>query len=259
MKTLKNSIWLRQIFLLAILAMLGSSCKIMYKPNMMNVPLFKEKGEIVANVGVKNFQGAYAVTENIGVMVNGYYDKGGWEASTSDTTFGTSLTQYTTKRSLIEGGAGYFKSINDQIVAEVFVGGGLGQSSWDLSGYENGAPVGTPNVYTASYLKIFAQPSVGIKQDIVDFIFTTRFVFLKFSNIETNYSQSQLVFENLDGIEVPSYLFLEPALTLRVGYKWVKFHMQMGYSAKLTNDDLNTQTLMFNTALHFDIAKRFNQ
>jgi hypothetical protein len=54
-----------------------TSCAPAYVPNALNTPLFNNKGEIhiAANTGISGFdpQLAYAVTDNIGVMVNGSF------------------------------------------------------------------------------------------------------------------------------------------------------------------------------------------
>ncbi len=43
----------------------------MYVPNMHNVPLLKEKNELVVNLSTTNYQSAYAITDNIALMTNG--------------------------------------------------------------------------------------------------------------------------------------------------------------------------------------------
>lgn len=55
------------------LSLIAQSCNIMYTPNMQNVPLLTEKNEVRATLGPFDYQAAYAVTENIGVMLNGQY------------------------------------------------------------------------------------------------------------------------------------------------------------------------------------------
>ncbi|MEE4199006.1 MAG: hypothetical protein V2I54_15305 [Bacteroidales bacterium] len=61
------------------------SCSPEYIPNMANSPMFTERGELQATIatGTSNFdaQTAYAITDHIGIMVNGSYGN-----ETNDTT-----------------------------------------------------------------------------------------------------------------------------------------------------------------------------
>lgn len=45
----------------------------LYVPAFQNVPLFQKKGEIYLMVDQTNFQGAIAVSNNIGVAMNGQH------------------------------------------------------------------------------------------------------------------------------------------------------------------------------------------
>ena len=259
MKILKSSTWLRQIFLLSILAILSSSCaKVMYKPNMVNVPTFKEKGEIKGTISSSNFQGAYAVTENIGVMLNGYYKPGGWTGSYDD-GFDFVDYEYVNDRSLVELGGGYFGALSDDAIWEVYGGGGLGNITYNYIRNIN-QTLDYQNLYSVGFMKFFVQPSIGISNDYVDFIVSTRLVGIKFSTPKTSgYTEQDLINENIFGLDQSMYLFMEPAMTFRFGYKWAKIHMQYAYSAKLTDDNLNAKETMFNMGITVNIANRFNK
>src|ERR1044072_8929111 len=55
------------------LALLSSCATTMYTTNAVNVPLLKEKGEVKINATQNDLQAAIAVSDNIGIMANGYY------------------------------------------------------------------------------------------------------------------------------------------------------------------------------------------
>ncbi len=224
----------------------------MYTPNMHNVPMMKEKGEVRATVGVSNYYTAYAITDDMAVMVNGFYKRNEWSAS-----LGGSNNQYNSTKFFGEAGAGYFKPIGDNMVFETYGGAGFGNASYDTDVLDNGVLKSSYN-YSANTIRFFAQPSFSITTDYVDIGFSARLNALKFSNIDTlNYTYNDLVWEDINDLEQPLFLFLEPGVTFRAGYKWAKFHMQFIYVAKLNADPLNYAPVAFNFGVHLNLAGRY--
>lgn len=222
---------------------------------MENVPLFKEKGEVRATISTTNFQVAVAVTNNIGVMVNGYANNGSGEIFSPQNDF-----KYISNRYFIEGGVGGYFPLEENFIFEVYAGGGVGYISYDenesysiLGG--NNWPFGK---YSAEIQKLFLQPEMGFTNENIDFALSFRFVGLKFSNIDTvNYTISDLEKENIYDLDRPIYFFIEPALTLRFGYKWAKFHIQTVYSKNMSIESINYRQLNLNFGIHVNIAKRY--
>src|SRR4051812_32632235 len=74
---IKNEI-MRSIYKIALVAvpvaLLSSCATTLYTTNAVNAPLLKEKGEVKINVTQNDLQAAVAVTDNIGIMANGYYE-----------------------------------------------------------------------------------------------------------------------------------------------------------------------------------------
>lgn len=235
-------------------ALFFQSCKIMYTPNMQNVPLMQEKNEVKATVGPSDLQAAYAVTENVGVMLNGQYKKPTWTWTAGNTAY-----KYESRKTLVEAGAGYSMKLGASGIFETYGGAGIGKVTYNRSYSDtSGGPTTTTDRYTASTTRFFIQPSVGVTNENVDFAFSTRIVGLKFSNIDTaGYTQDILLEEDLSNLNKPLYTFFEPALTLRVGYKYVKFHLQAIYSIKLNQDRLNYLPFSINFGAHINIAPRF--
>src|SRR6056297_213766 len=120
MKNLPFNKRFQKFFLLLPLGFLFS-CSPEYIPNMANSPMFSNKGEFQANIatGTSNFdaQAAYAITDHIGIMVNGSYGN-----ETNDTT-----DDYH-KHSFIEGGLGYFENLGESLRYEIYGGYGIGKT-----------------------------------------------------------------------------------------------------------------------------------
>ena len=222
----------------------------MYVPNNQNVPMFQEKGEVRATVGTRNFQGAYAVTDNLGVMANAQIGKSEWSVDLS----GENVSNVT-RRNLFEAGAGMFKATNNTSL-ECYGGAGFGQVRFD----RESDIVGNLATYKANMMKFFIQPSVGSSTENFDAGFSTRFSGIKFNNIDsTGYTYQDLVNEEINDLEQPFHLFMEPAVTLRAGYRWFKVHSQVGYSIKLTDAQLNYNPFIFTLGFHFTLANRYNE
>lgn len=143
--------------LLAIaLLLLTTGCVSTYMPNVPNVPMFTEKGELsaaghITPKGNITFNTAYAVTDNIGVMLNG-----------------SMLNQERKKRdfrhNLIEAGAGYFTTFgpNQNRVLEIY--GGLGGGSSDRTEKESKEGVMTYTRREAGFSKYFTQVNFSSKK-----------------------------------------------------------------------------------------------
>jgi len=184
-------------------------CAPVYIPTVINTPLLSKQGEFqaVLNTGVSGFdpQFAYAITDHIGVMLNGSYIN-----RTNDT-----LNNFH-KHLAVETGAGYYTKIGNSGRFEVF--GGVGYSRLKAD-YSNNLWISRTDVN--SY-KLFIQPAIGATTDIFDGSFATRFV-------RVNLFQDQLKYTGY---------FIEPVLTAKVGYKFIKFVMQVGVSIPINSNEL---------------------
>ncbi|MBS4012994.1 MAG: hypothetical protein KGZ97_04430 [Bacteroidetes bacterium] len=196
--------------LLAISAMLlANSCSPpVYHPTMVNVPLFKEAGEInvAANISTSGIepQLAFAVTDNIGIMANACYNNMSKEGSRDYEIF-----------QMIEFGAGYYKNFLKNGRYEVY--GGVGYANKAFHVFNNGSFTTEEVPYT----KFFIQPSIGITTQFADAAFSPRFVL---ANIEdTNYTYG--------------VMYVEPAFTVKLGYKYIKFIAQVGASLRFQQHD----------------------
>lgn len=221
--------FLRILLLISLPVILLSSCNVAYIPSMHNVPLLKKEGNIVVHLTPANVQGAYAVTNNIGLMVNGQWGGTKWEESNSGAEF------YTSKRRFAEAGIGYYSFREDNKSFEVFGGGGIGSISFNYN-MDNV----DPSKYSAMARKLFIQPSVGISKENFDIAFAVKAVNLQFYDVSIlNYTETELKYKKLYQLDAKPFLFVEPSFTARAGFKNVKAHFQYLYSSKLSGGDIN--------------------
>lgn len=199
------------------------SCAPAYTPNIVNTPLLSSKGEFQAVIGTGTSgvdpQLAYAITDHIGVMANASF------ANRSDSA-------NFHKHSFVELGGGYTISIGDAGRFEIFGGGGMG--SVDAM-YEEGIFYGRSK---ATFNRFFIQPSVGAVTDIFEGAFTPRLVF-----VNMHHTTDSLSYHSFDP-------FIEPTITVKIGWKYVKMMLQVGLSLPLSEiKNYGNQPFMFSVGL----------
>lgn len=233
--------------LLVILTSLNSCSHYYYAPNSHNVPLFqKEKearirialsqgltslSEREKHVGVE-IQGAYSITKNIGIMVNGFFVKS--QSANNDDVWG--------KGSFIEFGSGYFKQLINKSVFEIYAGIGRGTvtNQYDV----------TRMTSTVNFTRYFIQPSIGMHSKGFDFAFSPRFCGLNFNKIAYKNNIYQGDKQDLEYMKNNEFSFLfEPAVTIRAGGQHFKLQGQMVYSHNVSNPKLAQGVFNFNVGV----------
>ncbi|HAN18810.1 MAG: hypothetical protein A2X13_08085 [Bacteroidetes bacterium GWC2_33_15] len=214
---------------------LMTSCSPEYIPNMVNTPVFSNKGEFQATVatGTSNFdaQLGYAITDNIAIIANGSFAD-----QTNDTT------DEFHKHTIIEGGVGYYKKLANSGRIEVFGGYGMGK----IKTYEEN-DLFDDDYTDISFNRIFIQPGVGAVTDIFDGSFATRVAFV------------QMIPSSTSNFEESWHMFVEPVITAKIGYRYAKAVIQIGYSFPVNEEsiDYNTQGLIFNFGLTINIGRDY--
>lgn len=201
-----------------------SSCAV-YAPNTVNVPGLSNKGELAGSIAGGNglnIQGAYAVSSNIGIMVN-YMN--------TQQLVETDNIKRDGSGNLLEGGIGYFYNTDSKLRLEIY--GGYGAGKVDITKTDNNS-----RKFSTNANRIFLQPSVGMASKNFELFFTTRVANVNFSDVQSTYTKSDLDADNFNDIEDTRWLFVEPAFTLRAGIKNVKFQLQAGRSIKLNKEKL---------------------
>ncbi len=206
-----------------------NGCAPAYVPNVINTPLLSNKGEVQAAIhaGISGAdpQFAYAITNNIGIILNGSFAN-----RASDTTDNFHEHQF------VELGTGYYTKIGESGRFETF--GGLGFGNLHAK-FDNNLWSTSSNV---NFYRIFIQPAIGASTDIFDGSLASRFVMVNMnqgSNNSTGY-------------------FIEPVLTGKIGYKYVKVVIQLGVSFPLNfnNIDFSYQPFLFSIGLQGYIFKK---
>ncbi|MBA9075570.1 MULTISPECIES: hypothetical protein [Rufibacter] len=115
---------LKRFSLLSSLALVffASGCSSLYMPNVPNTPMLTAKGELSTGAhitfrGNANFNSAYAVSDHIGVLLNG-------------SMMNNSRKKEDFRHMLLEGGGGYFTTFGPENnrVLEIYAGLGYGSS-----------------------------------------------------------------------------------------------------------------------------------
>ena len=194
------------------------SCAMLYMPNMANVPLHHDKGDLMfsANTGFTgyNFQGSYAINEMFFANLNAAYAN--MRRDSSDFN----------RSSLGELGFGYYKVLDKKRVVVFESSAGYGLASVNDKGIQG-------NFFghlSSNYHKFYLQPSIGASTDYFDGALTARLCALKYFNYQDfiNPSESRDYYPGITA-------YLEPIATLRAGYKYVKLQIQVGFSISLNN------------------------
>jgi len=214
---------IKRIIVLSISFMLIlSGCAPTYVPTTVNTPLLTYKGELQAAVyaGTSGFdpQVAYALTDNIGLMLNGSF---------KDTKSDSSENFH--KHNFIELGVGYYLRFVGKGRFGIYGGYGIG----DLQARSSSSIFN--NTSDVKLNRIFIQPEIGLVTDLIDLSYAMRIVIVGVNQDPLKYTRS----------------FLEPAVTIRIGYKHVKFMSQIGYSVPFNATNLiDHQPFMFSIGLH---------
>lgn len=230
--------------------LLVSSCSTqMYVSNAVNAPLLKEKGEVHVALTQNDLQAAVGLGNNFGIMANGFYRN-----------YKTN-SNYEHSGLLGEVGIGYFKSLENNFVFETFVGGGAGRvyKQQEFTGANDVRYIGK---FDANAVKGFIQPDFGYKSRFFDAVISSRFSFVKYTSFSPeNYPTQELQNDYLDNNNLtgPVFMFAEPALTLRGGYKYVKLQVQLGLTVNVTGSNIKHDDNFSSLGIIFNVGRWYNE
>jgi hypothetical protein len=148
---------LRFIYLFAVALL--CSCASVYVPNVPNTPMLSSKGEFSggAHVSLKgngNFNGAYAVSNHIGIL-----------GSASYMQYDRRLKDF--KNKLFEAGAGYFNSFgpDNNRILEIYAGFGTGRTDRTYRNFNESDVLVTSEVQQINFNKAFLQVNYSSKKN----------------------------------------------------------------------------------------------
>jgi len=230
-----------------------------HSPNMMSVPLFKDKAEFsfmpAASFGTVftsfEMQGAFSLPGHIALGANLF--TGGRD--NSENTY-----EDFSKYNYFEGFGGFYTSFRDIGVFEIYAGYGEGvekhtfaYNDWDWGG---GGWVQDGNA-EMKFSGLFLQPDVGIRTKNIEAAFSVRLSRIDFKDVTysgTVYRLDELQDLNLDRT---SWL-MEPGFTFRGGYDPVKFQVQVVFSPNLSNPDQQFEHFRFNMGVNIRFGCKKN-
>ena len=212
----------------AILAL--SSCEtIYYVPTNQNVLKFKEKGDAHLAIGAdENFKYStvgYAITKNVAILSE--------FKSISDN--GSSTELHRNRTFLWDNELIVYKKYPNYFIPAVNFGYGYGQINRNSQDYK------------LDVSRQFIQPSIGFSNDYFDFALSTRFSRVNYQLLQLKDPPigSNRTFEeyhNLKDVGKKDFYFLEPAITIGVGYKFIKLRFQKIAVHKLSSSDLKYES-----------------
>lgn len=238
---------------LALGALLLSSCRTMYYPNMHNVANLKGAGDANVIFNPSNVQGSYAVTDNWYLQGNLQFKPSRWEEFPNGIE-----TNFQAQRMLAEVGVGYTKALEDLIRFEVGGGYGIGQTIFQEERQMLNGPVRNLK-YSAMLGKYYLQPAFVFQpKPAWGFTFSMRANVLDYFNVESeNFSFQELFEQNLLDLNLRPHIFAEPAFGLRFGKGRLRLQSQMMWVYKLSDTPINHQSMQFSLSVLLKLNKQY--
>ncbi len=226
---MKTSTTIRILLFLSVLFVL-SSCAPVYLPNTVNMALPGEKGDVKvsAYTGFSGYdlQASVAPTEHIVVTLNGSYVD--WSSDS---------TRSKRQHGFIEAGAGIYTKMGTKGRVSLVGGYGFGKINaiYDNNLFNDDLKVNNS--------RIFLQPTIGVESDVFEAAFASRFAHV-------------LIFQ---GKNSESQFFIEPAIALKLGFKYLKFVTQIGVSIPVGNLNIHYQPFIGSIGMEANIGELFRK
>lgn len=215
---------MRNFIRIALISLTYSACTPYYIPNDLSMPLLHKKGETY--VAISDSYGpslniAHAFSDHLSVFANTMYVNDSWRDANQKNNY--------EKLKLGEIAFGLFKSINEKRVQEIYFGFGLetnkaaySESTADLNDVDTWYTGERKYIdYSMTYRRFFIQPNFGYKGKYFESGFGVRAVFLQVLSSEK---------AEPDDLIPKNTVFIEPALSLKVGKPWLRAYLSMGFS-----------------------------
>lgn len=212
------------------IALLWASCRPLYTPNPVNIPLFSQGEEVHGSLAVGsngyNLQLAWAPVEHLGLMLN----------ANTYSVYTDSVFVRRFRHQYVEAGAGYWTRLNKYLRQEIYVGLGTGANGEDPIRY--------------FYNRLFIQPTIGLSRRYFDLGFAPRITFANHYATENTGGRSEFTDEAI---------FFEPAAVFRAGYDQIKFQFQAHRSFALGGAPFTYQNWTFGFGIHITLGKDFDR
>jgi len=243
------------------LMLFSAGCVTLYKPNTINSPLLKEKGDLntsasigVSGCGLFNLQASYAISNHAGLMVDGMYHN---RHNEIDDFSVENLNMF-----FGEAGAGYFTRFGTEKsgLFQFYGGGGYGITNDKITNSNQPNPE-----VSAKYFNIFIQPGVALTSDYFDIAFDLRANYVRLFNIHA-YLYDQFAWWNTDfnyysGATL-DFMNLEPVVTIKAGGEKLKGIFQLGVIIPTINSrsyfNVNNASLFVAPLIKFSLGVNYS-
>lgn len=203
-------------------------------------------------------QGAYAITNHWAVQTS-YFFRSELNGGVTQSNRDSSSIRY--KRNTGSIGIGYYKKIGKHDnVFQVFAGAGIGNYKINDKGIKD------YNLYNryhhAAISKYYLQPALILSEKNISLGLVSRFSFVHYKNIKTDYTESEQLDYNLTDLQNRVLSFWEPAFILNIGvssFPALKLEMQAGASATMDNYYYDVKTFNGSIGLIMDFSKLKNK
>lgn len=236
---------MKKFTLLALAAIILSSCAPVYVPNSRNSPMFTKAGEFQGSVQFGNgldAQGAVSVTNHIGLMGNFSY-------ANNKSPDPNDNTDNFHRHKFFEGGIGYFEN-EGKWCYEIFAGYGKGEGSsydtYDFFGNSSGDEV----LATGKFERYFIQPAFGLNKKIMHVSFVPRITLVDFTEFSSDASVAPYIAND------DPKIFLEPAVIGKVNLmdNRMFFVFQGGFSIPTTKVYYDYRPFYVSTGIGFRLG-----
>ncbi len=251
---------MKKLYLLAIPAIIAmSSCsRYYYQPNAVNTPLFTDGNQLhLSGAGsissmedngnrsrssYFDINAAYSPIKHLGVIGN--YTT--WAFRPENIDF--SKAEVDADAHFFDLGVGGYVVSGQgksKFVSEVYAGGGSGSIKSDVN---------------MDARRIFIQPGIGFRHPVVEVGLAMRLSNMKFSNLNDNgrgvsYLEQQRLIDAKRNLRITdgSYWFWEPAVTCRIGYKFMKAQFQWSFANAISYVPWHYNGSHFTIGLHTNL------
>ncbi len=234
-------------FCLAAMLLVAGCFPHYYVPNTQNTPMIRTEGDVsgsfhVSTGNLSEFHGAYGITENVAVQINGGF-----------ASFGNDVDGDGGSGKYFQLGIGYYSNPSDHVLFDVYSLAAFGDLENHFPSTLRSNP-GTTGKITANAIRIGIQPSISLYNDYLSITGSAQLSSLNFSSID-----GSLIFAGENQIEYlmsnNKNILFEPAVTLRAGIKNVKLQTQVAQSFNLSNPDFSQVPAIMSVGVTFQIGK----
>jgi hypothetical protein len=152
-------------------------------------------------------------------------------------------------------GLGYFRPVGGKGVIEIYSGYGRNKQHHGYSGLLYNSATGTYEHYSdgeayLKYKRIYFQPSYGLVMDHFEVAASLRLNHFWYTLINYEVVNQPEDIEVMDMLNNRNHFMLEPAITLRTGWRYFKVQFQASYAKYLNNLDEDVEFFDFTEGPH---------